>query len=79
MFWNISGIILSIVLFTAFAIQMICRILEISFFIPTHLIYVLITTYLIVTNKKYTERVLRFTILCILLSAILGLIQVTFF
>lgn len=79
MFWNISGIILSIALFTVFAVQMVYSIFEISFSIPTHLIYVLIVTYLIVTNKKYTERVLRFTILCILLSAILGLIQVAFF
>lgn len=79
MFWNVSGIILGIVLVTTFAVQIVCRILAISISIPVSLINALIVCYLIITNKKYTKKVLRFTMLCMFLAALLGLIQVTFF
>lgn len=79
MFWNVSGIILGIALVTAFAVQIVCNILAIPISIPVSLINALIVCYLIATIKKYTNRVRRFTILCMMLAAILGLIQVTFF
>jgi len=79
MFWNVSGIILGIALVTAFAVQIVCSILAISISIPVSLINALIVCYLIITNKKYTKKVLRFTMLCMFLAALLGLIQVTFF
>lgn len=79
MFWNVSGIILGIALVTTFAVQIVCRILAISISIPVSLINALIVCYLIITNKKYTKKVLRFTMLCMFLAALLGLIQVTFF
>ena len=78
MFWNVSGIILGIVLVTTFAVQIVCRILAIPISIPVSLINALIVCYLIITNKKYTKKVLRFTMLCMFLAALLGLIQVTF-
>ena len=79
MFWNVSGIILGIAIVTTFAVQIVCNILEISISIPVSLINALIGCYLIATIKKYTKRVRRFTILCMMLAAILGLIQVSFF
>lgn len=79
MFWNVSGIILGIALVTTFAVQIVCNILAIPISIPVSLINALIACYLIITNKKYTNRVRRFTILCMMLAALLGLIQVTFF
>ena len=79
MFWNVSGIILGIALVTTFAVQIVCRILAIPISIPVSLINALIVCYLIITNKKYTKKVLRFTMLCMFLAALLGLIQVTFF
>ena len=79
MFWNVSGIILGIALVTTFAVQIVCNILAISISIPVSLINALIVCYLIATIKKYTNRVRRFTILCMMLAAILGLIQVSFF
>lgn len=79
MFWNVSGIILGIVLVTTFAVQIVCSILAIPISIPVSLINALIVCYLIITNKKYTKKVLRFTMLCMFLAALLGLIQVTFF
>jgi len=79
MFWNVSGIILGIALVTAFAVQIVCSILAISISIPVSLINALIVCYLIITNKKYTKKVLRFTMLCMFLAALLGLIQVSFF
>ena len=79
MFWNVSGIILGIALVTTFAVQIVCRILAIPISIPVSLINALIVCYLIITNKKHTKKVLRFTMLCMFLAALLGLIQVTFF
>ena len=79
MFWNVSGIILGIALVTTFAVQIVCNILAIPISIPVSLINALIACYLIATIKKYTNRVRRFTILCMMLAAILGLIQVSFF
>lgn len=78
MFWNVSGIILGIALVTSFAVQIVCSILAIPISIPVSLINALITCYLIITIKKYTKKVLRFTMLCMFLAALLGLIQVTF-
>lgn len=78
MFWNVSGIFLGIALVTTFAVQIVCRILAISISIPVSLINALIVCYLIAMIKKYTKRVRRFTILCMMLAAILGLIQVSF-
>ena len=78
MFWNVSGIILGIALVTTFAVQIVCNILAIPISIPVSLIHAMITCYLVITIKKYTKRVRRFTILCMMLAAILGLIQVTF-
>ena len=78
MFWNVSGIILGIVLVTSFAVQIVCSILAIPISIPVSLINALISCYLIITIKKYTKKVLRFTMLCMFLAALLGLIQVTF-
>ena len=79
MFWNVSGIILGIVLVTTFAVQIVCSILAIPISIPVSLIHAMITCYLVITIKKYTEKVLRFTMLCMFLAALLGLIQVSFF
>ena len=79
MFWNVSGIILGIALVTTFAVEIVCNILAIPISIPVSLINALIGCYLIATIKKYTNRVRRFTILCMMLAALLGLIQVTFF
>lgn len=79
MFWNVSGIILGIAIVTTFAVQIVCSILAISISIPVSLINALIVCYLIITNKKYTKKVLRFTMLCMFLAALLGLIQVSFF
>ena len=79
MFWNVSGIILGIVLVISFAVQIVCRILAIPISIPVSLINALITCYLVITIKKYTTKVLRFTMLCMFLAALLGLIQVSFF
>lgn len=78
MFWNVSGIILGIALVISFAVQIVCSILAIPISIPVSLINALITCYLIITIKKYTKKVLRFTMLCMFLAALLGLIQVTF-
>lgn len=78
MFWNVSGIILGIALVTTFAVQIVCSILAIPISIPVSLINALIVCYLIITIKKYTKKVLRFTMLCMFLAALLGLIQVTF-
>lgn len=52
MFWNVSGIILGIVLVTTFAVQIVCSILAISISIPVSLINALIVCDLIITNKK---------------------------
>ena len=79
MFWNVSGIILGIALVTTFAVEIVCNILAIPISIPVSLINALIVCYLIITNKKYTKKVLRFTMLCMFLAAMLGLIQVSFF
>lgn len=79
MFWNVSGIILGIALVTTFAVQIVCSILAIPISIPVSLINAMITCYLVITIKKYTEKVLRFTMLCMFLAALLGLIQVSFF
>ncbi len=78
MFWNISGILVSIALLTIFIVQTICSILKISFSIPTGVVNAIAVICWIATSKKYTEKVWRFTLICLFLSALLGFIQSAF-
>lgn len=78
MFWNVSGVILSIALLTIFAVQTVSDILEISCYIPMALVFAVVSIYLNATKKKYTKEVMRFAMISVLLSGILGVIQIMF-
>lgn len=78
MFWNISAIILSIALLVIFIGRTLYYFLGIPCFIPVALVFAVVSIYLNATRKKYTKGVVRFAMISVLLSGILGFIQAMF-